>query len=402
MSGTIGIGYYILGGYSIAGGTGNGTAVTLLFDPALSFAPYSANSYVSVERLTPNTINGVFQVVSSNASAVIISANTAGTITGPGTVVATATPTPPVTQSFVITAVNSANNYRSINGTTWTQGGNLPASDRWGVLGYGGGRYVALVGGDDSTSSDQAAVSTDFGVTWVNVTMPTATYWQSVTYGGGVFVATYTNAGSSYYSSDGLTWTEATMPVTDTWADSVYDGTKFVAISRYLYTATSPDGITWNDGGQTSASAAWQSIAYGNGVYVAAARNDGSGSSTDLIFSSTNGTTWTSRTLPQSSQWSTVVYGNGRFVVVSGVGSFLDDKTAYSTNGTTWTQGGSLVYQRRWQLAYNSSFNKFIAVGYGGSSGLSSNDTYYTTTDGVTWTEETLPEFLVYVTVAST
>ena len=122
-------------------------------------------------------------------------------------------------------------------------------------------------------------------------------------------------------------------------------------------------------------SANWSSVAYGNGIFVAIA----SGPS-NIAATSTDGTTWTQRTLPSSSNWSSVAYGNGIFVAIA------DDSldiAATSKDGVTWTQIGSLpLYNWRYVTYGNGIFLAFST----GSSNIAA-----TSKDGITWTQRTLP-----------
>lgn len=89
---------------------------------------------------------------------------------------------------------------------------------------------------------------------------------------------------------------------------------------------TSPDGITWTN---RTASVAnnWQSVTYGNGLYVATS-STGTG---DRIMTSPNGITWTTRTSPADNNWNGVGFGNGRFVAVASTGV---GNRAMSSNGS--------------------------------------------------------------------
>lgn len=70
---------------------------------------------------------------------------------------------------------------------------------------------------------------------------------------------------------------------------------------------TSLDGITWT---ARSAGAGdddnWESVAYGNGLFVAAGFNSGS----DTIITSPDGITWTTQTTPNvtNARWNSMVY----------------------------------------------------------------------------------------------
>ena len=105
-------------------------------------------------------------------------------------------------------------------------------------------------------------------------------------------------------------------------------------------------------------------------------------SSTTSAATSTDGITWTQRTLPTSADWSSVTYGNGVFV------SMAQPAAASSTDGITWTQRTLPVLTRAyWKAIYGS--NTFVAVA-SDSAGMSA-DYGATSTDGITWTQRTLP-----------
>jgi hypothetical protein len=74
-------------------------------------------------------------------------------------------------------------------------------------------------------------------------------------------------------------------------------------------------GITW-----TSRVAAenngWNSVCYGNGLFVAVASNG-----TNTVMTSPDGITWTARTAAEANYWYSVCYGNGLFVAVGGIDS---------------------------------------------------------------------------------
>ncbi len=76
------------------------------------------------------------------------------------------------------------------------------------------------------------------------------------------------------------------------------------------------NGVIWNL--QTAAANnQWNSITYGNGLFVAVALTG----TDDRIMTSPDGINWTSRTNPSNLQWTSVTYGNGIFVAVANDGS---------------------------------------------------------------------------------
>ena len=118
----------------------------------------------------------------------------------------------------------------------------------------------------------------------------------------------------------GLAFETATLPSSEYWDSVCYGNGKFVAVARNSTKAAySTDGITWTAATLPS-SGYWWSVCYGNGKFVAVARN-----STKAAYS-TDGITWTAATLPSSGYWNSVCYGNGKFVAVAG----NSNKAAYT------------------------------------------------------------------------
>lgn len=60
----------------------------------------------------------------------------------------------------------------------------------------------------------------------------------------------------------------------------------------------------------------WQSVTYGNGLFVAVAYNG-----TNRVMTSPDGVTWTARSAAEQNQWYSVTYGNGVFVAVADSGT---------------------------------------------------------------------------------
>jgi hypothetical protein len=140
------------------------------------------------------------------------------------------------------------------------------------------------------------------------------------------------------------------------------------------------DGIVW----QTHLSAEqnlWQSVAYGNGVWIAVARNG-----TNRVMRSTNGgMTWTAIAAAEQNSWRSVAYGNGVWVAVSGDGT---NQVMRSTNdGVTWTAIAA-AEQNLWQsVAYGNGV--WIAVAdmeFFGTQAIMRS-----TNNGVTWASISAP-----------
>lgn len=167
-------------------------------------------------------------------------------------------------------------------------------------------------------------------------------------------------------------WIENTLPANSMWWSVIYGNGKFVAVARDSTNgAYSMDGITWT-AMTLPASRDWKSVTYGNDKFVVVASGSANGAY------STDGINWTEMTLPASQSWQSVTYGDGKYVAVA---SDKSDKGAYSTDGITWTQMSMSISQSWQSVTYGDG--KFVAVAYNSKKGAYS-------TDGITWTEMTL------------
>ena len=310
----------------------------------------------------------------------------------------------------------------STDGISWTQG-TMPSEQGWASVCYGNGKYVAV--------GDNVAYSTD-GISWTEGTMPSEQNWQSVCYGNGKFVAVASWTTTMAYSTDGISWTQGTMPSSKVWSSVCYGNGKYVAVSQSNIMAYSTDGISWSEGNMPG-DQDWQSVCYGNGKYVAL----GGYGATTMAYS-TDGISWTQGNLPSSSQnWQSVCYGNGKYVATT-TGNSGGNIFAYSTNGINWTEG-NMPSERRWDsLCYGNG--KFVAIAWAHiyndllaylpdsefdllefkeSTVSTSSDTYWTSvcygndkfvavsttntmaysTDGISWTEGTMPSSKYWASV---
>ena len=261
----------------------------------------------------------------------------------------------------------------SADGITWSAVSSGIAQD-FRAIAYGNGLYVAvgLAGANHIATSPS-------GSAWTARTSPDSTYnLLGVAYGNGVFVAVgYKPAGSDdiFTSPDGVTWTKRSTGLNAGgfgWNGVIYGGGQFVAVRNSGFgtagqSMVSSDGITWTNGG--SIAGAWCAVAYGSGMYVMVASNGG-------VASSTNGTTWTSRTpISAGLAWNAVVFGNNQFVAVNSTGTAA---TAIMTspNGTTWSAATAPNTLAWYGLAYGNG--TFVATSaFSGSSFMTKS--YYTT-----------------------
>ena len=176
---------------------------------------------------------------------------------------------------------------------------------------------------------------------------------------------------SQQVRADGTTWTARNAPEANFWQSVAFGNGTFVAVSvdgtnRVM---TSSDGITWT--ARSVPASSWTSVTYGNGVFVAVA-----GFGTDRIMTSPDGITWTPRGSSTDS-WEAITYGNNTFVAVASMGT---NRVMTSTDGITWTNRSVPTGIQQWKSVTWGN-NKFVAV-----SGSGFNDRVMTSADGVTWT----------------
>jgi hypothetical protein len=186
-----------------------------------------------------------------------------------------------------------------------------------------------------------------------------------VTWSDDGFIAT----GTSILSSpEGITWSSR---LTVTEVDARYSGVahgngKFVTVGGFNdsangivkgYIQASPNGVDWSK--QTvPAGVALNSVAYGNGLFVA-------GGEYGAILTSTDGARWTPRTsLVTTKSLTSVAQGNGTLVAVGDLGAIVT-----STNGIQWRTATSGTVNRLNDVCYGDG--KFVAVGAYGTIVLS-------------------------------
>ena len=182
---------------------------------------------------------------------------------------------------------------------------------------------------------------------------------------------------SSVHATGGTIWTSRTSAADNAWNSVTYGNGLFVAVASSgtgNRVMTSPDGITWTS--RTSAADyTWNSITYGNGLFVAVGTNNTTYSGE--VMTSPDGITWTSRNESAGNYWSAVTYGNGLFVTVgySGIGN----NVMTSPDGVTWTLQTTSTANGWSSVTYGNGL--FVAVATSGSSNL-----VMTSPDGIAWT----------------
>lgn len=231
---------------------------------------------------------------------------------------------------------------RKVN--TWrTQAPSV--SVNWRQVAFGGGRFVA-VGGDNNSM-----VSTDNGKTWSSYTLTGSSLgavW-AITYGNGKFVAATGGGYRIYSSTDGITWTPSNTgsPLTGAYRNVAYGGGKFVAITDTSVYAYSTDGVNWTVGTFPSASTYNSKLVYLDGQFMVFDSAN--------LYMSADGVTWTTTAVPSTSGggvWVSLSKTNGVYTTLIASGSYI----LTSTDRVTWTRSSvSVSSSRSWAYAASGS-----------------------------------------------
>ena len=198
----------------------------------------------------------------------------------------------------------------------------------------------------------------------------------------GSYSSTITATGAPLYlyanGAGGATFTIGTDNYTvtagSTVGTSAYSGSKSVTVAASITGTPS----SWTTSTITGGSNSPKQAIYGASTWVLLT------TSTTGLYSTNNGSSWSTMTLPGAYLWRGS-FGNGYFVIVNPVNS----TTAYSTNGITWTSGGNLPFSySNTNTAYGT--NGFVCFYYGSTSGAIS------TNNGTSWSSITLPSSLYW------
>ncbi len=160
-------------------------------------------------------------------------------------------------------------------------------------------------------------------------------------------------------------WVQINRTPGGTFRDAVYAAGRFVAVGDAGLIWTSTDGLSWT---QQSAGTTenFYKITYGAGLYVAVGVHG-------QIYTSPNGATWTQRNPPTGDSLVALVYnGSSQFVTAGVLGRLMT-----SPNGITWTDRNRWTGEEVDAMCYGNGL--YIAVTSGGSVYRSSNGLDWTT-----------------------
>jgi hypothetical protein len=248
-------------------------------------------------------------------------------------------------------------------GTTWSSVGT--GNTFWQGIAYNGSRWVVAGSWYNSPVGYYTSVSTD-AATWTTRGTSTSPQFPvtAIASDGTSFVAV--GEGKYAGSTDGLTWTGGTLPVNA--LAIAYGNSRWLAAGSS--SSTSSNGTTW--AAAVTAPATISQLCYGSGGFVGLASG-----TTSSVYRTTDGTSWSTHSLPASAAWSGVAFGGGVYVAVR-----TGSTAAYSSDGQTWTTA-NMPASRSWGSVVYAA-GRFFAFGYNSTAAAFS-------ADGQAWTAITLP-----------
>jgi len=230
----------------------------------------------------------------------------------------------------------------------------------WADAGGGGaGNYYNITAAGDHTVS--------LGSGLYEVTSNGPVQVDGVAFNGAGLANYASTITSILAASKGETWTEVTSGTTDYILGLTFGNGVYVLGTTNGVIRTSTNGTTWTS--RTSSLTDIQAVAFGDGLYLAAGDDGG-------LLTSTDATTWTSRTSGfGTDNIQALTYGDGLYLAAGSQGNL-----STSTDGTTWTSRTS-GFGTDTINALTYGDNLYIAAGSQGK--------LFTSTDGTTWTSRT-------------
>ena len=236
---------------------------------------------------------------------------------------------------------------------------------------------ISWVAGEDSL------LTSDDGITWADNTLPAAMGGNTINdieYGDGLWIAVG-DGGKMMRSTDADIWTATDVSAiftTEVLFAIHYSDDKdlWMVISTARKTATSSDGITWNQKGDFDASGTIQTIQLteGDGVWFANHYMSGSGSG-KLRKSVDDGVSWSQVVAMEGSDTKGALYANGVSLAIS---ASRTDNSRRSTDN--WATSSTFTFPAGGGGLHNGIFGNglFVETSEGGG--------VYSSADGSSWT----------------
>jgi hypothetical protein len=253
------------------------------------------------------------------------------------------------------------------DGETWVES-TLPEVGEWKKLAAGDNKFVAM-----RSNSGSVALSSD-GENWSLRALPISANWSDIVYGNGVFVMIAEGSQDYVYSVNGSSWVQGQLPVGDDstgdqWQTITYGGGRFIALSgsQTKDVAYSSDGVTWSvfSNALPAGNYSWSDLAYGNNRFLAIDRFTGT-----AVYSLTRGRTWQTAPLPTLDDstplnWNAIKYDQGLFMLVGDTGDRdIAGDTTTGPLGFIWVSEDGIRWRRR-----GVSTQEWRSIAYGNPNG---------------------------------
>ena len=228
--------------------------------------------------------------------------------------------------TFVAIASNSVPTaqraYTSPDGITWTAQDTPVGSElNWWTLKFANGLFVTT---GWSGAGFRCMTSPD-GFVWTLQATPGDYDWNALAYGNGIWVALDSRVGVHVdrvmtSSTGNAPWALSNCP-DGLWRGLCFANGQFVAVAKGgtngKRAMTSPDGVNWTlqDTPTPSADLAWQSVDYGDGLFVACQKN--AAPDTHAVMTSPDGVNWTLLDMESSAGAQVVLWAQHQFFVFS-------------------------------------------------------------------------------------
>lgn len=276
-----------------------------------------------------------------------------------------------IEKTFFALPANEGGLYTSQDATTWERRLTEP-NYTFAALVKAGDQYVALgsLPTSDGSSAQPALLTSPDAIHWTSrflIETPPPSFIASPTflvYGNGTFVASGVSEAfpvssvHAYVSTNGTNWAARSYSAGNPFLSMAFGEGVFSAVMLQLSEIrSSVDGMNWvpriqpglsynrQEGGLLS------SVAYGNGRFLAAGgRIDGwSGSVTNVVFSSANGTNWFPRKGPRTDIPGKVFFAGNRFYLLNGEMVYRSDSLASNMRFT----GATALSDNEFRLTFD-------------------------------------------------
>lgn len=349
--------------------TAGGTGATNAVDALANLGALSANSFLDAFAVgdfyeTIRTLDskwlrrngGIYEAEDYAALAALFTPLPAGVSWTPDTSPpwGSATPNGIAISPAQIIVVAGASAYRSSDGESWSVVALPVTPIASQTLAYGGGRWVIIGAGGQTT------VSTDDGATWSTPTTPLQTTPQGIIFGGGAFAVTHfagvgTSTSKISASVDGVVFADRTTPQQALYRLLISDDNGIIASDSAGYYYVSLTGDTFT---QVSPDIPAHTILAGerfdgNFVFVGSA---------GVINTATDLTDLTARTSSTTQNLNAVIYSDPLFITVGGSGV----SRISTDNGATWGASVTSTAANLVAVIENTlTDNELLAVGPG-------------------------------------